>query len=72
MLGGRQRKWRHADLHVKLAPRRPGQPSAFARMFCGKSRVARYSVEFDREGGVPNPGVDDLAPLLGCFAVSRA
>ena len=20
-------------------------------MFCGKSRVARYSVEFDREGG---------------------
>ena len=39
-------------------------------MFCGKSRVARYSVEFDREGGVPNPGVDDLAPLLRCFAVS--
>ena len=23
-------------------------------------------------GGLPNPGVDDLAPLLGCFAVSRA
>ena len=37
-------------------------------MFCGKSRVARYSVEFDRVWGVPNPGVDDFPSVLGCFA----
>ena len=28
-------------------------------------------VEFDRVWGVPNPGVDDLPSLLGCFEVSR-
>ena len=33
-------------------------------MFCGKWRVARYSVEFDREGGVPNPGLPARAFLL--------
>ena len=38
-------------------------------MFCCKSHVARYSVEFNQVWGVPNPGVDDLLPLLGCFEV---
>ena len=41
-------------------------------MFCGESRVARYSVEFDRVWGVPNPGVVGLPSLLGCFEESRA
>ena len=32
-----------------------------ARMFCGKSNVARYSVEFDRVQGLPNPGHQNIA-----------
>ena len=30
-------------------------------MFCGKSHVARYGVEFDRVWGVPNPGHQNIA-----------
>ena len=36
-------------------------------MFCGKSRVARYSVEFDRVWGVPNPDADDLPIVARMF-----
>ena len=40
-------------------------------MFFGKSRIARYSVEFHRVWGLPNTGVDNLPSLLECFMVSR-
>ena len=40
-------------------------------MFCCKSNVGRYSLEFDRVRGVPNPSVDDFHLVLGCFAASR-
>ena len=42
-----------------------GGPSVVARIFFGKSNVARYSVEFDRVWGVPKP------PCVGPSFVAR-
>ena len=42
-----------------------------AWMFCGKSHVAHYGVEFDPVWGVSNPGVDGPPSMLGCLAASR-
>ena len=45
--------------------------SLVARIFCSKSHVAHYSVEFHRVWGLPNTGVDNLRSFLECFVVSR-
>ena len=57
-------------MNIAHSPR-CGSPSVVARMFCCKSHVTRYSVEFHQVWGLPNPRVDDLPSLLKFFAINR-
>ena len=45
--------------------------SIVAHMFCSKSPIAYYNVEFRQLWGLPNPRVEDLPSFLKCFAISR-